>query len=110
MTIGVSSFAPFDASYPQRTPYLTAAEYENAPTSMDISNLIPGGSAQSNLNSLIETINRASSWVDQFTCGAWGSLCATQNQENARVWGNRMGQIIVHPKYWPILSVDTFSY
>ena len=48
----------------------------------------------------------ASSWVDQFTCGAWGSLCATQNHENARIWGNRYGQLNIHPKYWPILSVD----
>lgn len=110
MTIGVSAFAPYDASYPQRTPYLTALEYQNAPTAMDIGNLIAGGGAQAQSSALTETINRASSWIDQFTCGAWGSLCATQNVENARVWGNRMGQIIVHPKYWPILSVDAFSY
>jgi hypothetical protein len=59
---------------------------------------------------LQETINRASGWIDQYTCGAWGSLCATQNVEDARIWGNRYGQIVVHPKYWPILSVDAFSY
>ena len=105
-----SAYAAYDVSYTQRTPYITVQEYQNAPTSMDIFNLIPGGDINVQMQALTETINRASSWIDQFTCGAWGTLCATQNVENGRVWGNRYGQIIVHPKYWPILSVDTFTY
>jgi len=105
-----SAYAPYDISYTQRTPYITTTEYLNAPTAMDVSNLIPGGDAQVQIDALQETIGRASSWIDQFTCGAWGSLAATQNVENARVWGNRYGQLIVHPKYWPILSVDAFSF
>ena len=105
-----SAYAVYDASYPQRTPYLTSTEYNNAPTAMDVNNLIAGGSAQANATALTETINRACSWIDQFCLGAWGSLTATQNTENARVWGNRYGQIVVHPKYWPILSVDAVSY
>ncbi len=105
-----SAIAPYSTTYEQRTPYLSATEYSNAPTAMDTSNLIAGGSAQANATALTETINRACSWIDTYTCGAWGSLAATQNAENARVWGNRYGQIVVHPKYWPILSVDAVSY
>jgi hypothetical protein len=105
-----SAYATYSTSYEQRTPYLTPTEYNNAPTAMDVANLIAGGSAQANAIALQETINRASSWIDQYTCGAWGTLCATQNVENARIWGNRQGQFRVHPKYWPILSVDSFSY
>ena len=105
-----SAYAPYDVSYAQRTPYITTTEYINAPTAMDTSNLIAGGNAQVQLEALQEVIGRASSWIDQFTCGAWGTLAATQNVENGRVWGNRSGQLIVHPKYWPILSVDAFSY
>jgi hypothetical protein len=105
-----SAYAAYDVSYTQRTPYLTVQEYQNAPTAMDIFNLIPGGDINVQMQALTEVISRASSWIDQYTCGAWGTLCATQNVENGRVWGNRYGQIIVHPKYWPILSVDTFSY
>ena len=105
-----SAYAPYDVSYSQRTPYITVTEYRNAPTAMDINNLIAGGDANVQTQALQEIIGRASSWIDQFTCGAWGTLAATQTVENARVWGNRVGQIIVHPKYWPILSVDTFSY
>ena len=104
-----SAFAVYDTSYATRTPYISAAEYNNAPTAMDVNNLI-AGTAQANATALVETINRASSWVDQYVAGAWGSLCATQNAENARVWGNRYGQLVIHPKYWPILSVDAFSY
>lgn len=110
MTIGTSAFAAYDVSYAARTPYITAAEYSNAPTAMDTSNLISGGSAPAQLTALTETIGRASSWVDQFTCGAWGTLCATQNVETGRVWGSRDGTLRIHPKYWPILSVDAFSY
>ena len=109
MTVGVSAYAPFNTSYELRTPYLTTTEYQAAPTAMDVSNLVSGGPAQQT-SALQETIGRASSWIDQYTCGAWGTLCATQNVENARVWGNRMGQIVVHPNYWQILSVDAFSY
>src|ERR1019366_1810964 len=110
MTVGVSSFAPFDISYAQRTPYITTTEYNNAPTAMDVSNLLSGGDSAAQSIALRETINRASSWVDQFTCRAWGTLCATQNVENARVWGSRDGTLRIHPKYWPVLSVDTFNY
>ena len=105
-----SAYAAYDVSYTQRTPYLSVQEYQNAPTAMDIFNLIPGGDVNVQMQALTEVISRASSWIDQFTCGAWGTLAATQNVENGRVWGNRSGQLIVHPKYWPILSVDAFSY
>jgi hypothetical protein len=110
VTVTTSAFAPFDASYFQRTPYLTIDEYQSAPTSMDTSNLIPGGNPAAQLVSLGETIGRASSWIDQFCMGAWGTLCATSNIENARVWGTNYGTLPIHTKYWPILQVDTFSY
>ena len=109
MTV-TTAYAQYDISYTNRVPYITSDEYNNAPTAMDVSNLIPGGSAQANTTALIETIGRASSWVDQYTMGSYGTLVATKNTENARIWGNRLGQIIVHPRYWPILEVDSFSY
>ncbi len=105
-----SSYAYFDQSYGARTPYITTTEYINAPTAMDYSNLIPGGNAAAQLISLQETINRASSWIDSYTCGAWGTLCATVEQENARVWGSYRGTLLVHPKYWPVVEVQSFAY
>ena len=77
---------------------------------MDTFNLINGG-PQSQLIALQETIGRASSWIDQYVTGsAWGTLCATSNVENAQIWGNRVGQLVVHPKLWPILEVQAFTY
>lgn len=101
--------APFNISYGARTPYITTAEYDNAPTAMDTTNLVSGGSV-SNLIALQETINRASSWVDQFTCGAWGTLCATVETENTRSWGSYRNTLIIHPKYWPTVEVRSFQF
>jgi hypothetical protein len=105
-----SAYAPYLQTYGNKIPYLTNDEYQRAPTAIDIANLVSGG-PQSQSVALTETIARASSWIDQYVTGsAWGTLCATLNVENAEVWGNRSGQIIVHPKLWPILEVQSFSY
>lgn len=103
-----SQYAVYDTSYTNRIPYITSAEYQSAPTAMDTNNLVSGG-AQANAVALQETIARASSWVDQYCMGAWGTLCATVQTENGRIWGNSQG-LVVHPKYWPILEVQSFSY
>ncbi len=104
-----SQLAGYDTSYAARTPYLTVTEYQNAPQALDLNNLLAGG-AQANLIALQETIGRASSWIDQFTCGMWGTLCSTQNSENARIWMGRDYTLRIHTKYQPILSVDAFSF
>lgn len=109
MTSQTSAYATYDTSYAARTPYLTTAEYQNAPQALDLNNLISGNNA-ANLTALQETIARASSWVDQYTCGMWGTLCATQNAENNRIWMSRDYTFRVRTKYQPILSVDAFAF
>lgn len=106
----MSAYAPFNVSYGQYTPYLTVAEYNNAPTAIDTNNLLPNTQQANQEAALAEVIGRASSLIDQECMGAWGTLNATVNTENARIWGNRYGQFVVHPKYWPILEVQSFSY
>jgi hypothetical protein len=106
-----SAIAPYIPTYGNWNTYLTIAEYENAPTAMDTMNLIPGGSAQANAQALQETIARASSWIDGFVTGsAYSTLNASSNVENARIWGNRLGQLRIHPRLWPILELQSFSY
>lgn len=97
-------------TYASRTPYLTSTEYINSPTSMDTSNLVPGGNPAAQLTALVETINRACSWIDQYCCGGAGTLCSTAEYENARTWGSYRGTLTVHPRYWPITEVRSFSY
>ena len=105
-----SAYAPYLQTYGLTTPYITVDEYQRAPTAIDVANLVSGG-PQSQHVALMESIARASSWIDQYvTNSAYNTLCATSNVENARVWGNREGQIIVHPKLWPILEVQAFNY
>ena len=107
-----SAYAPFNTNYglTLTKPYLTTTEYLNAPTAVDTANLLPSGSQLSQTQALAEVIGRASSLIDGECLGAWGTLNATVDVENARIWGNNLGQLIVHPKYWPILEVQSFSY
>ena len=104
-----SAVAVYDTSYTNRVPYLSTAEMLSAPTAQDLANLLPGG-VQANTTALVETIARASSWVDQYTMGSYGTLACTQNTENARVWGNQFAQLRIHPRFWPILEVSAFSF
>ena len=110
MTIAYQ-YAHFDISYAARTNYITPTEYANASQALDINNLIGGGSAQANATALLEAIGRASSWIDEWTMGAWGTLASTAQVENARIWGSYRGNVLsVKTKYWPITEVRSFQY
>lgn len=105
-----TAYSTYTTSYELRTPYLSAAEYENAPTAMDVANLIAGGSAQANAIALVETIGRASSWIDSYCCGHSGTLASTVETEPARVWGSYRATLTVKTRFWPITEVRAFSY
>lgn len=106
----MSAYAPFNISYAEYPPYLSVAEYQNAPTAIDTSNLLAGANNGAQIMALEETIARASSLMDSYLFGAYGTLNATVNTENARVWSTREGRFIVHSKYWPVLEVQDFSF
>jgi hypothetical protein len=106
----MSAYAPFNLSYSATTPYLTTAEYLNAPTAIDVTQLKVSGSTLDQTAILAEVISRVSSAIDRHCCGRWGSLCATVDVENGVIWGDRTGRFAVHPKYVPILEVQSFSY
>lgn len=105
-----TAYSVYTTSYELRTPYISAAEYQGAPTAMDTMNLIPGGSAQANATALIETIGRASSWIDSYTCGHSGTLSSTVETEPARVWGTYRNTLAVKTRFWPITEVQSFAY
>jgi hypothetical protein len=89
------------------TPYITVAEYKQAPTAVDIDDLVGGGSAALNDQELANVIARASSWVDAY-CGQ--VLAATTETETFRARISRDGMLRVHPRYWPIIEVVSVSY
>lgn len=105
-----SAYASYLTTYGVWSSYLTVTEFRNAPLALDLSNLVPGGAAAQE-TAIKETIHRVSSWIDGYVTGsAYNTINATSNVENARVWGNRSGQLIIHPRLWPILEVSAFSY
>lgn len=91
-------------------PYLSVSEYGFAPTAMDVQSLLPTGSTQDNLQSLADTIQRASAWMDRFCFGAdmaakGASLCATTSVETdmIKVLGGEMRLIC---DYKPVIQVN----
>jgi hypothetical protein len=89
------------------TPYLTIQEFKNAPTAVDIDDLINAGSQAVQDAELANVIARASSWVDTIVGQV---LAATLDTDMLRVRVGRDGYMRIHPRYWPILSVEALSY
>jgi hypothetical protein len=86
---------------------LTVAEYAVAPTGVDLSNLLPSGTAAEQTARLSELIGRASSICDGFCDQVLG---ATTDTETERLSVNRAGEIYVHPRNWPVIAVTDFRY
>ncbi len=105
--LGVASYV---TTYSVRRPYLTAAEYQAAPSAVDASNLVQGGDQQANLYELMNVIARASSAADTFCMGIEGSLAATQDMDGPqRCRVDRFGVIKFPTRFFPVLQVDAIS-
>lgn len=89
------------------TPYLTIAEYKQAPTAIDVDDLVGGGTSAINDQELANVIARASSWMDAH-CGQ--VLASTVDTETQRAYIDRRGMLKIHPRYWPITQVVALSY
>lgn len=100
----VASFATVEGRV---EPYVSLDEVKFSATAaaIDFSNLIENGSQQAQDRALYELIVRASNKADVYCMGQFGTLNATANTEGGRYRANRMGQLIVHPYFTPILEV-----
>lgn len=58
--------APNVATYSTRKTYVTPAEFKAAPTGVDVSQLVPGGTAAANAAALVMQLQRASAYADNF--------------------------------------------
>src|SRR6476660_2780256 len=72
------ALAPYVPTYATRVPYLTAEEYLAAPTGVDPSALIPGGSANANLAALTTVIRKASNYADSLCYQVLAATLDTQ--------------------------------
>lgn len=90
------------------TPYLTLDEFKNAPTAIDIDNLVFNSQDPDVQDAeLSNVIARASSWIDTY-CNQ--VLAATTEQEQQRTRINADGTIRLHPRYNPIIALTSFQY
>jgi hypothetical protein len=101
MAIGLNTDTFFES------PYITVGEYQNAPTSMDISNLVVGGNSAAQDAELSRVILRASSFLDEYLNQ---NLCATRKIETQRTRFMPNGFISLHPNQNPIIALEAFSY
>jgi hypothetical protein len=75
------------------TPYLTLGEFKNAPTSIDIDNLVFNSQDPDTQDSeLVNVIARASSWIDTF-CNQVLAATTESEQQRSR-WVPSDGSII----------------
>jgi len=102
MTTGVTSLTGFDEN-----PYITVAEFKNAPTSIDYNNLVVNGNQQAQDAELARVIMRATSYLNEYLNQ---DLVASQTTETQRVRMNNQGYIALHPNVNPILSLESFYY
>lgn len=90
------------------TSYLTTQEYRNAPTAIDIDNLVFNSTDPDVQDSeLANVISRASSWVDTYCNQVLG---ATQETETQRARISSDGYIKWHPRYNPVIALTDLWY
>lgn len=102
MATGVTTQHPF-----YENPYVTVAEYKNAPTAVDIDNLVIGGNAAAQDAELSNVILRASSFMDEYLNQ---NLNASTQVENQRSRYASNGYLIFHPNNNPVISLQSLYY
>jgi len=91
----------------QSGSYLTIAEYKNAPTAIDYSNLVNGGTQAQQDAELASVIQRASSWIDIYVNQP---LIAQNFTEQQRTRITQEGFLIISPDYNNVVALNSLSY
>lgn len=102
---------PQSLSLLNAAPYLSASEYQNAPTALDLTNLVQGGTAAQQVQSLVEIIARGSSAIDQFVFpdGTGGTLASSIDTDAAFVRCNPNGYFPLVCRFKPVIEVLSVS-
>jgi hypothetical protein len=101
-----SAISPIQQTF--SIPYLTLNEFKNAPTAIDINNLVFNSiDPDAQDAELTNVIARASSWVDTYCNQILGATTETE-QQRSRVKGD--GTIRFHPNNSPIIAITDLWY
>lgn len=96
------AIAPYVPNYAVYTPYITPTEFLNAPTGVDVSQLVPSGSTLTQQAALLDLIARASSEADRICQKVLAATADVISGEYRIMPG---GQIWVPVKYTPLIAV-----
>jgi len=87
--------------------YVSVAEFKNAPTSLDINNLVSGGNQNAQDAELANVLMRASSYMNEYLNQ---NLVAQKYTETQRLRTTSEGFISLHPNNSPIIALESFEY
>jgi len=89
-------------------PYLTVEEFKDAPTAIDIDNLVFNSQDPDDQDAeLANVIARASSWIDTFCNQVLGATVETEQQRSRY---STDGSIRFHPRYNPVVALLSLEY
>jgi len=91
----------------QSGAYLTVSEYKNAPTAIDYSNLVTGGTSAQQDAELSAVIQRASSFIDIYVNQP---LIAQNFQEQSRTRITKEGFLVISPDFNNVVSLNSLAY
>ena len=91
----------------QSGSYLTLQEYKSAPTAIDYSNLVAGGTSAQQDAELAAVIQRASSFIDIYVNQP---LIAQNFTEQSRTRMTQEGFLVISPDYNNVVALNSLSY
>jgi hypothetical protein len=98
-------FSPAATTSTARTPYLTAVEFTEAGTGVDVSQLVPSGTTGDQTAALLRVIRQASAWADSL---CYKTLAPTVDVQAGRYLA-RDGMIRIPVRMAPLISVEWIS-
>ena len=101
---------PTAPTYPSRSPYVSVWEFKNAPTGVDTSQLVPGGTAPQQTAALVLQLSRASAAADNICQKVLAATVDTQFGHYRVRHDTWLGPVLNVPlDYVPIVGVSAVS-
>jgi hypothetical protein len=102
---------PTAPTYPTRSLYVAPWEFLNAPTGVDTTQLVPGGTTQANQAALVLQLTRASALADNLCQKVLAATVDTQYGRYRVQADSWLGPVVKVPlDYTPIVAVASVSY